>query len=157
MNTTTSHFKFIGVDPGKSGGIVVLDENLTVIEVADIKKQTHHSLSDLLARHNDAKLCFIEKVHSMPGQGVSTTFAFGEIYGLLQGLIIANKIPIDYVTPRSWQAFLGIKKKQKSESQTDFKRRLKQHAQNKYPREKIINNTADAYLIAEYTAKNFAK
>lgn len=147
---------FIGIDPGKSGGIVFLDQNGNIQDVLDIKKNSEQDLNYFLSIYNNqTQMCVIEKVHSFPGQGVTSTFTFGENFGMLQGLVIGNKIPHELFTPRQWQKEMRIKKKQKSESKTDFKRRLKGEAQRLFPNEKVINNTADAYLIAEFCRRKF--
>ena len=49
------------------------------------------------------ELAVIEKVHSMPGQGVSSTFSFGTGYGQLQGLLAGLGIPFELVTPQAWK------------------------------------------------------
>jgi len=48
--------------------------------------------------------------------------------------------------------FYGMKKT-KTESKTDWKRRLKERAQQLYPDMKITNDMADAILISHYCMK----
>lgn len=45
----------------------------------------------------------IEAVHSMPKQGVSTTFKFGQALGSLHGICAALEIPILTVSPSAWK------------------------------------------------------
>src|ERR1035437_2197840 len=45
----------------------------------------------------------IENVHSMPKQGVSSTFKFGMAFGAVQGIIGALAIPHHFVTPQVWK------------------------------------------------------
>ncbi len=56
----------IGIDPGKSGGISVLQNGGTV-PLAHKMPETAHELADLLKTFDlaDAK-CYVEKVHSSP-------------------------------------------------------------------------------------------
>ena len=93
--------------------------------------------------------CVIEKVHSMPAQGVSSSFAFGENYGWIRGIIQSMFLSYTLITPQSWMKTYGMKKT-KEESKTEWKNRLKQLAQSKYPNEKITANTADTLLIAHF-------
>ena len=46
---------------------------------------------------------FIEKVHSMPGQGVASMFNFGKGYGIWIGILAALKISKTLVTPQEWK------------------------------------------------------
>jgi len=147
----------IGIDPGQSGGLAKVYETEVV---AFPMAQTEHDINtnlgslwghgDLVSRTVFTGKVYIERVHSMPGQGVASSFKFGRNYGFLRGLLIANKIPFEEVTPRTWQKGLGIKAKDKSESKTQFKNRLKGKAQQLFPHLKITLATADAILIAEY-------
>jgi len=54
-----------------------------------------------------ADVCFIERVHAMPRQGVSSTFKFGHIYGFLRACIIENRARLREITPAKWQKALG--------------------------------------------------
>jgi crossover junction endodeoxyribonuclease RuvC len=55
---------------------------------------------------------YLEKVHAMPGQGVTSMFKFGEGYGSFKGIMAALAIPYVEITPQSWQKvmFAGISK-----------------------------------------------
>ncbi len=39
----------------------------------------------------------------MPGQGVSSTFKFGQGYGSILGIAAALSIPTELVTPQAWK------------------------------------------------------
>jgi hypothetical protein len=92
----------------------------------------------------------IEKVHAMPGNGVSGMFKFGMSYGGLRMALIAAGIPFEEVQPRAWQKAMGIPPRSKTESGTQWKNRLKAKAQQLYPAEKVTLAVADALLIATY-------
>ncbi len=50
----------------------------------------------------------VERVHSMPGQGVASTFTFGLGYGRVLGALEALGVPTVLVEPRAWKlAVLG--------------------------------------------------
>ena len=135
---------FIGIDPGKNGGIAWIDSNGTAC--AEKIGATPRDTCDVLRviesfRHS--MFAFIENVHAMPKQGVSSTFKFGWGAGMLHGLLTAMEIPFDTVTPSKWQKFLGCLTK-------SDKNVTKRKAQQLFPKLKVIHATADALLIAEY-------
>ena len=88
----------------------------------------------------------LENVHSMPKQGVASSFKFGRNFGNLEGLLTGSKIPFDYVTPQKWQKELGCL------SHGD-KNVTKSKAQRLFPHLKITHAIADALLIMEYCRK----
>lgn len=44
----------------------------------------------------------LEKVHAMPGQGVTSMFTFGENFGFWKGFLAAHKVPYVLTTPQVW-------------------------------------------------------
>lgn len=138
----------IGIDPGKNGGVAYITEGFP--QVWNMPA-TEKDLSEMLREIGTGEAyCFIEKVHAMPKQGVTSTFTFGQGYGFLRGCLVSHKIPFETVTPRKWQAALSIPAKKKSETQRQHKHNLKQKAQNLYPQVSLTLSTCDALLIAEY-------
>lgn len=139
----------LGIDPGKGGGIAVIDaDTAEVIEVCAMP-DTIADISDMIARHCDASCAYIEIVHSMPKQGVSSTFTFGQFYGYVQMAVVAHKIRCIDVLPSRWQQSLGVKAK-KDEGYSAHKNRLKGLAQKLFPNVKVTLKNADALLIAYY-------
>jgi crossover junction endodeoxyribonuclease RuvC len=100
---------YIGIDPGSHGYIVVLDENGDHVTDLAIEDSTDQDIDRLFHTLGEVK-CFaaMEKVHSMPGQGVATTFAFGQNVGFLLGMLAAFQIPYTLVTPQKWQKAMWI-------------------------------------------------
>ena len=141
---------FIGVDPGASGGIVFLDDAGIV---AHKMPATERDVWDVFAGQWGVEaFAMIESVHSMPGQGVSSSFRFGMSYGMLRGILTASGIPWETVTPQKWQRELGVLKK-KGHSKPQHKNALKSKAQQLFPQEKWTLATCDAGLIAEYARR----
>ncbi len=144
---------YLGIDPGQNGGLALISANGHGVECNKMPS-TEKDIYSLLADCVTNTFCIIEKVHSMPGQGVASTFKFGKGYGGLRMALVACKIPFDEVTPRTWQKGLGIPpRKKETETKTQWKNRLKARAQQLFPffpSEKITLATADALLIAEY-------
>lgn len=145
--------KYLGIDPGNSGGLAIIDGD--AIDLLDLSKATDHDVVTWIARHKFTGpiTATIEQVGAMPGQGVSSTFKFGKAYGFIIGVITALAIPYELCTPYKWQRGVGIAKRLKTESKTQFKGRLKSKAQQLFARDhkRITLKTCDALLIAAYT------
>ena len=134
--------KSLGIDPGQSGGIAIIEDGRGA--AAYKMPETERDIADLIWRHaSTVDIAVIERVHSMPGQGVSSTFKFGMNYGLLRGLLIAYRIPFTEVTPQKWMKAM--------QCQTHGDKNVsKARAQQLFPSLKITHATADALLIAAY-------
>lgn len=133
---------YIGIDPGGSGGIGVIwgDGKAYGHKMPETEKDVVDLLNDLSL---DSCFAFIESVHSMPGQGVSSSFKFGMSYGGLRMALVALGIPFETASPQRWQKELGcLTKGDKNVS--------KRKAQELFPELKITHATADSLLIAEY-------
>ena len=139
---------YIGIDPGKSGGICFLMDD----EIKTFKcPATTHDMAEELILAKDIRKCtaVVERVHSFPGQGVASTFNFGYNYGVWLGILSALHIPYQLCLPRKWMKFYGSMPKEKK----DRKNHLKQLAQQMYPDHKVTLYNADAILLANYLKK----
>jgi len=101
----------VGVDPGLSGAIAwVLDGKL--LDAVDMPimdgRVDAAALADLVLAHGSPQVVVVEKVASMPGQGVVSTFKFGQSYGTLLGVFGALKLSLVHVTPRKWKGSMGL-------------------------------------------------
>src|SRR4051812_35325229 len=96
----------MGVDPGASGAVAFLYPDDMLLLVMDIPivdgLVDAAALTRRIAFINPA-LAVVEKVHSMPKQGVASTFKFGMAYGTVLGIVGALKIPLHLVTPTVWK------------------------------------------------------
>jgi len=133
----------IGIDPGKSGSIVV--NRAGDCYTASLGKMTEQDVATWLADHYAAGVDFayIERVSSSPQMGVKSAFTFGQSYGFLRGCLIAMNIPFEEVSPAKWQRALGCLSK-------GDKNVTKAKAQQLFPGIKVTHAIADALLIAEY-------
>lgn len=146
--------QYLGIDPGKSGSIVVIDwwEKDSRLGRATEATITHCKLdgteTDIWNWLNDNTdmlnaVATIENVHAMPKQGVSSSFSFGKSFGFLIGLLTASSIPYKFTTPQKWQK--GMQCLTKGDKNVS-----KAAAQRLWPKLKITHANADALLIAEY-------
>ena len=145
--------RFVGIDPGQSGGIAVLDQYKVVLTVMPATEtDVWRWIRDNCVGCTSA---VIEKVHAMPQQGVSSTFKFGVGVGLLRGCLIAAGISWEEVTPQRWIKALEIPYRGKTETKVEFKNRLKAKAQRLFPGIDVTLKTADALLLATYCQKKY--
>lgn len=152
---------FVGIDPGLDGAVARL--GYIVQPVPDYNKVwdapaardgKHRVLlpvemRKILIEAASGQECivFIEKVHSMPRQGVASSFNFGEGYGIWQGLIVGLGLRFEKVTPQRWQ-------KEMLAGMQGGKEASIIRAQELFPDaeldKKKHHGRADALLIAEY-------
>lgn len=139
----------VGIDPGKEGGMSFLRDGEVECFSFEGKDEYEIAYQFSIASCCGAK-AFLEKVHSAPGQGVASTFTFGQGYGFLRGLLVANKIPFEDISPQEWQRALRIPTRG-SKTKREHKNIMKQRAKQLYPAaEKIDLTTCDAVLLAHY-------
>lgn len=136
--------RILGIDPGHSGGLALLTGSRTGISCWAMP-ETERDIYNLVV-DSQADLICIEHVHSMPKQGVASTFKFGRNYGFLRACIIASRIPFESVTPQKWQNTLNCRT-------GGDKNISKAKAQELYPHLDITHATGDALLIATYALK----
>ena len=154
----------IGIDPGANGSAAVLTEDRK-IHIIRFNKATEKEVWEFFRdiSYDYECFCTLEQVGAMPGQGVSSMFSFGDSVGFIRGILTASGVPFEQKVPRVWQKALGIaprlierdatKKIIKEESKTDFKRRLKEKAEQLFPTVKVTLDVADSLLIAEFNKR----
>ena len=139
---------FLGIDPGKTGGISRHDGNdITAFKFTDATPADLFELFKEVGRGGNVR-AMIEKVHSMPKNSKKSCFTFGRVYGMELMALTVLKIPFEYVTPSVWQRYL------KCLTGGD-KKISKQKAQELFPHLKITHATADALLIGEYFKRTY--
>lgn len=155
-NVNVKNKTIIGIDPGKKGGIAIYSEGewKTYIMPLSGKDINEKELSDIffgVPGECENVMAYLEKVHAMPGQGVTSMFTFGMGYGILRGILTANWIPYQLVTPQAWKkVVLAGLSKDKNESCN--------YVLRKYPKIELMPGRkrvpdlgiADAVCIAEY-------
>ena len=154
---------YIGIDPRLQGAFaVVLQDGAllyacrTPIIAPTGKGKTDYDLPAMAALLRDwsegvnPATVAVEKVASMPHDGVAASFRFGMGYGIWLGLMAALSVPYIEVTPQRWQAKMlaGLPRGPKSKASA------MRAAKSLFPtipvRVKADNGIADAALLAEY-------
>jgi len=142
---------FIGIDPGKNGGVAKIKNKEIIYERCPKEVwgmcELLESMVVLEDKHTEIHV-HIEHVHSFPKQGVVSTFSFGQNYGRWEG-IIASIEPFEFeiISPQKWMKFYDVPK---GLSRKHRKRFLMDIAKELYPDKKITYNVSDAILIANY-------
>ncbi len=149
----------IGIDPGITGAFAVLEaETLNLLDVQDLptltqnKKQKINGVrltNQLLQWKNtdhSVAMCYLENVHAMPKQGVTSMFNMGRNLGVIEGVIGALSLPITHVPPVVWKRRARLIKKEKDESRT---RAIELYPEAPLARKKD-HNRAEAILIARF-------
>ena len=159
----------IGIDPGISGSICFFDNGkiLDVIEMPTMadgkknKRQVNGSqiYNEILKRVDDQEKkdvkVVIEQVSSMPGQGVTSMFNFGQSFGILKGICSAMQLPMYFVRPAKWKKYFNLIKSEKDASRTkaiEIFPYFSSHLSKKKD-----SNKADAILIASFYYETYKK
>lgn len=144
---------YIGIDPGSiNGALGAIDSQGAYIEAFNIEHQDKHILAlvfksrilSIVDPKEGAEIC-MEQVHSMPGQGVSSTFQFGRAVGVISAVCELTRYPVHLVTPQKWKKHFHLTA-DKDEA-LDMARYLWPEAKLKLKKD---INKAEALLIAEY-------
>ena len=153
--------KIIGIDPGLSGAIAIL-EGKKVIKIFDMpvmaegkknKKQLNSAqLTNILKENtsfkNEEIAVVVEQVNAMPGQGVTSMFNFGQSFGAVKGICAALNLPIFFVRPSKWKKHFELINSSKDSSRTKVIE-MYPHLSNQLSKKKDVNKS-DAILIARF-------
>ena len=127
--------RIIGIDPGLSGGIAVLDD-LKIFDLFDmpIMPEGKKNKNQL----NSAMLVNIIKNH----------IVIGQTFGSIKGICAALNLPIFYVRPNKWKKHFELINSSKDASRTKVIE-MYPSITTRLSKKKDVNK-ADAVLIARY-------
>ena len=152
--------KIIGIDPGLSGGIAVLENN-KVLNILDMpvmpegkknKRQLNSAqlvklIKDNISKNEEVSVV-VEQVNAMPGQGVTSMFNFGQTFGAIKGVCAALGLPIFFVRPAKWKKHFELINSSKDSSRTKAIE-MYPSLSNDLAKKKDVNKS-DAILIARF-------
>ena len=140
--------RVIGIDPGATGALVMLEngmpiewEEMPVVKIGSTTRVNASAVADFLYGSG--------AVHSMPKQGVASSFNFGHNVGTIMGVLGAMRVPHTLVTPQAWKKAAGLIGTDKDAARA--------RAIQLWPRWVELNKKAkgqalaDAALIAKYS------
>ena len=145
---------WIGIDPGKSGGISWINEDCSEYQCYDTPEnleQMAELLIELKVDYNIIKAT-IEEIPVMAFVGKKQYGTLKENEGQWNGLVAALGIPRYFVKPNKWQTnFFGVKMKGEAR---DTKKLSREHASRMFPNEsfkkKRDDGRSDSILLAKY-------
>ena len=159
--------KIIGIDPGLSGAIAILENN-KVEKIFDIpvmpegkknKRQLNSAQLVKLLRNNISKnedvSVVVEQVNAMPGQGVTSMFNFGQTFGAIKGVCAALELPIFFVRPSKWKKHFELINSSKDASRTKVIEMYPSFSKQLEKKKDV--NKSDAILIARFFAETRLK
>ena len=159
--------KIIGIDPGLSGAIAILENN-KVLNLFDMpvmsegkknKRQLNSShLVDLIKENiekNEEIAVVVEQVNAMPGQGVTSMFNFGQTFGAIKGICATLDLPIYFVRPSKWKKHFELINSSKDASRTKAIE-MYPSLSNDLAKKKDVNKS-DAILIARFYSETRLK
>ena len=152
--------KIIGIDPGLSGAIAIL-QNKKVQSIFDIpvmsegkknKRQLNSAQMVKIIKDNisniEETVVVVEHVNAMPGQGVTSMFNFGQTFGAIKGVCAALNLPIFFVRPSKWKKHFELINSSKDSSRTKAIEMYPSLA-DQLAKKKDVNKS-DAILIARF-------
>lgn len=151
VNPQTSSIKVLGIDPGKSGGLALVNGDGLQTWPMPMAGNVPDTLElSVIFRAYKPDVIVLEKVHSMPGQGVSSTFTFGRGYGRLEGIAEALAIRVELISPQRWKNLVLTDTAKDKEAAIEYCRRRYPSLNLVLPRcRKPHEGIADAICIAE--------
>lgn len=160
---------WMGIDPGLKGGIAVIYSNRKPqaiplplkdgkLDLVKISQEIDRMLEYDLEFGYRPTLVYVEDVHAMPGQGVTSMFNFGFGVGALHGILAAKDLDVGRVNPIRW-------KNRVLQNKTRDKTVAIAYCKDHFPEVHLIpagsrkdhDGMADALCIAEYARKFHAE
>lgn len=158
----------IGIDPGPNNGAiaVIAVGTIDLWTIKEFSKTPYYEIDKLFKsikhsseRNGEKIFCIIERqipyvpptARKFPAASIGKLM---EHYGLLKGLMTANQIPFEDPVPRTWMKLYNMQK-DPYDTKTQWKNKLKSKAKQLEPQLHIINDNADAILMARVANKFF--
>lgn len=105
----------LGIDPGLEGGWAFVTDDGALMGAGDMpvagtgaKRMVSGPLLRGIVEPWGPAKAIVEDVHSMPKQGVASSFRFGRALGVAEGVLDGMGIPVVWVSPAKWKKSLGL-------------------------------------------------
>ncbi len=158
---------YIGADPGMSGALAlfapspggggtIFTDDMPSLEIDGKRTMDFWKLAALLDTWSsvyDIRAVAVERVHSMPKQGVTSSFNFGFAAGALQQAIASAGLPLTLIPPATWKAIYGLRGGRENKDMS------RQKASQMFPgaahlwARKKDDGRAEAVLLAHYASR----
>lgn len=177
---------FLGVDPGLSGALAVLDAQGQPLHLVDTpvmqvgtkreydRSEIRRLLRSLLAREivqcsngsilhafgnlqgDVAIIACVELVHAMPGQGVVSMWRMGQGFELWMMALTMLEVAVETVTPQRWKGVMLDGLPKDKDASRHRAKALWPQWAERFSRKKD-DGRAEACLIAEYLRRQWVK
>lgn len=168
---------YLGIDPGMQGFFTAMfpNGNFEFYSIDENDDLALHRIITSIKERSWQVAAVLEDVHALFNASAKSTFNFGEIKGILKGLLIANEIPYTLVQPKTWQSEIWINQdmivsykiitragKEIKQKVVDTKSTSINAARRLFPNidlrknercKKIDDNKVDSLLMAEYARR----
>ena len=104
---------YLGIDPGKNGGMAVLHADGPVMEATRMPEGKVRIIDWIIqVKEQYANLILVtELAQAMPKQGVTSTFRYAQHFATFEDTAILLKIPYVEVRPAIWKKAMGLNQK----------------------------------------------
>lgn len=148
---------YIGIDPGKSGAIAVLDEDRKPVTSYPkmpwlnnrLDSETLHELFAECSSTSKRCVVICEKVHAMPRDSSRSAFTFGGAYHACLAIADLFDFPLLLVSPQTWKKVMLRDRGREKEDSVNAARDMFPSLRPQL-KAKSSHNLAEAALIAAY-------
>ena len=152
----------LGIDPGKLGGMAVLDSELnTLLDVTHTPRLPTGDIdSEAMLEWitgwcpRDHTRVGLERVSAIRGAGANSTFQFGVSYGIAKGIVQGLGLPLHEIPPVKWKRGLGLRVGANKDDSRALAMSLFPGWKGSFARKKD-DGPAEAALIAEFARIEF--
>ncbi|MBO2925382.1 hypothetical protein J5H75_27315 [Pseudomonas asiatica] len=153
--------KILGIDPGLSGGLSIIDEHFNLvacypmptIQVDGGKRRVDpRPVFDFIAQH-EPDLAVVELVGARPKQGVVSMFSFGDSFGVVRAIAECLCPEVRYARPQEWrgyQSLSGLSKEQLAEIAFEVFHADQIYKKPRGGKSAVRDGISDSLLIAKY-------
>ncbi|POA83658.1 hypothetical protein C1882_18075 [Pseudomonas sp. FW305-E2] len=153
--------KILGIDPGLSGGLSIIDEQFNLIACiqmptcfVDGKKRRvdPRPVFDFIELHKP-ELAVVELVGARPGQGVTSMFSFGDAFGAVRAVAECLCPTVRYSRPQEWrgyQSLSGLSKEQIAEVAFEVFQAEQIYGKPRGGKRAVRDGISDSLMIAKY-------
>ena len=140
------------IDPGLSGAIAIIEgDTAKTYDMPTYREKKKNwidvpLLIEILKQLPKGTDIVIEAVHSMPRQGIASTFKFGRGFGILIGVCACLELNTIFVYPQTWKKYFKL-----SQNKEDSIALANKIFGKKIPKSK--DGRAEALLLAYYYLK----
>ena len=159
---------FIGIDPGLTGAIALVDDAGVFCELVDLPIKVKYCtkqgaikncidavkledmLNSFIAEYGDGIIVFLEDVHGRGGWSAPISFGLGETIGALNATLNIVGLEVNWITPTFWKKYFKVTSNKEG---TLAKANSMYPEARKYISRKKDHNRAEALLIARYAVE----